>query len=65
MTVDVRTHTINQHDRTRMTLRNRGMPTAFSKWMAPFMAFAMRRANQKGLAPLKRRLETTSSRNVI
>jgi hypothetical protein len=32
---------------TRMTLRNRGTPTGFSKWFAPFMAMAIRRANQR------------------
>lgn len=42
---------------TRMTLRNRGTPTGFSRWMAPFMARAMRRANQKDLACLKALLE--------
>jgi hypothetical protein len=42
---------------TRMTLRNRGTPTGFSRWTAPFMAFAMRRANRKDLAFLKRTLE--------
>jgi hypothetical protein len=43
--------------RTRMTLRNRGTPVGFSKWVAPLMAFAMRRATAKDLARLKRRLE--------
>jgi len=42
---------------TRMTLRNRGEPSGFGKLMAPFMASAMRRANQKDLAQLKSILE--------
>jgi uncharacterized protein YndB with AHSA1/START domain len=44
-------------DRTRMTLRNRGAPAGFAKVTAPMMAAAMRRANQKDLANLKRILE--------
>jgi len=43
--------------RTRMTLRNRGAPAGFSKLTSPFMAAAMRRANNKDLANLKRILE--------
>jgi len=43
---------------TRMTLRNRGEPSGFSKLVAPVMASAMRRANQKDLARLKTILET-------
>jgi hypothetical protein len=43
---------------TRMTLRNRGTPTGFSKLVAPFMARAVRGANRKDLAALKKLLET-------
>jgi uncharacterized protein YndB with AHSA1/START domain len=42
---------------TRMTLRNRGEPSGFSKVAAPAMAAAMRRANQKDLANLRDILE--------
>ena len=45
-------------DRTRMTLRNRGTPSGFSKLAAPLMAGAMRRANQEDLENLKRILES-------
>jgi len=47
--------------RTRMTLRNRGEPTGFSTVAAPVMAAAMRRANQKDLANVKRILERTET----
>ena len=43
---------------TRMTLRNRGEPSGFSKVAAPMLASAMRRANRKDLERLKRILET-------
>jgi uncharacterized membrane protein len=43
---------------TRMTLRNRGEPTGFSKLAAPLMARAMRRANRQDLARLRARLES-------
>jgi hypothetical protein len=33
------------------------MPSGFSRWIAPFMAFAMRRANRKDLEMLKQVLE--------
>ncbi len=46
--------------RTRMTLRNRGEPAGFSKVAAPVLARAMRRANQKDLAAIKRILERTN-----
>jgi uncharacterized membrane protein len=42
---------------TRMTLRNRGEPSGFSKLVAPVMARAMRRANEKDLEKLKSLLE--------
>jgi uncharacterized protein YndB with AHSA1/START domain len=42
---------------TRMTLRNRGEPSGFSKIAGPVMTAAMRRANQKDLAGIKRLLE--------
>ena len=44
-------------DSTRMTLRNRGNPTGFSRLISPITAQAMRRANTKDLARLKDLLE--------
>jgi len=46
---------------TRMTLRNRGTPSGFSKVAAPMMKAAMRRANGKDLARLKQILERDSA----
>ncbi len=42
---------------TRMTLRNRGTPSGFSRLAAPFVRIAMRRATSKDLAALKQILE--------
>ena len=42
---------------TKMTLRNRGEPSGFSKVWSPLMARAMRRANRKDLRRLKDLLE--------
>jgi uncharacterized membrane protein len=46
---------------THMTLRNRGQPSGFSKVGAPLMAAAVRRANTKDLANLKRILEAAGT----
>ena len=43
---------------TRMTLRNRGEPSGFSKVGAPLVSGAMRRANAKDLRRLKQVLES-------
>ena len=46
---------------TRMTLRNRGMPSGFSRVASPLMTAAMRRANRKDLRRLKTILERERS----
>ena len=46
------------HGSTRMTLRNRGDPTGFSRVATPIMVRAMRRANRKDLARIKEILES-------
>ena len=42
---------------TKMILRNAGKPTGFSKLFAPFMASAMKRANNKDLQNIRKILE--------
>jgi uncharacterized protein YndB with AHSA1/START domain len=46
---------------TRMTLRNRGEPSGFSKVAAPVLKAAMRRANRKDLERVKSILEGASA----
>ena len=48
---------------TRMTLRNRGEPSGFSRAAGPFMSSAMRRANTKDLKRLKAILELGGQRS--
>ena len=49
-------------DQTRMTLRNKGIPSGFSKMFAPFVVSAMRRANNKDLSRLKMILEIENNK---
>ena len=42
---------------TRMTLRNRGEPSGFSRLLSPFMAVMMKKENKRDLASIKRIIE--------
>jgi len=46
---------------THMTIRNKGVPVGFSRLVAPLLRIAMRQANKKDLALLKKIMEDRSS----
>ncbi|AEV99821.1 hypothetical protein A4D02_25955 [Niastella koreensis] len=50
---------------TCMTLRNRGIPVAFSKPIAPLLKLAIRKASRRNLKQLKRMLELNYRRLVV
>ena len=52
------TWTAIDENTTKMTLRNKGNPTGFSKLLSPLMASMMLKANRKVLLNIKRILES-------
>jgi len=50
---------------TCMTLRNRGIPVAFSKPIAPLLKLAIRNASRRNLKHLKKMLELSYRRLVV
>jgi hypothetical protein len=50
---------------TCMTLRNRGVPIAFSRSIAPFLKLAIRKASRRNLKQLKKMLELSYRRLVV
>ena len=50
---------------TCMTLRNRGVPIAFSKSIAPLLRLAIRKASRRNLKQLKKMLELSYRRLIV
>ena len=56
------TWTAVNDNQTKMTLRNTGQPSGFSKLIAPIMVMMMRKANNKDLKNIKRILENKNGK---